>query len=153
MAEKRKYPVVPCPECIGHMKRARANQRRCLTCRLGKNAGWIDGRTAKCKGCGQKYLPWGRPAQWSLCGHCLLEKMAMGFRESVQDECAYHKRDEAECRSGAAGQCTWVYSQHIRICFPCLTDPKHFKENQRVILAKVKMLQEARIGGTVEGKQ
>lgn len=134
------------------MKRARANQRRCLTCRLGKVAAWIDGRTAKCGGCGRKFVPWGRFKQWSLCGTCLLEKMPMGFRESVEAECAHHRKDPATCLTGPHER-TWVYSGDIHICFPCLTDPKHFEENRRVILAKVEKLQSRLNRGTVVPKQ
>jgi hypothetical protein len=75
----------------------------------------------------------------------------MGLRESVEAECAYHRKDPATCRTGSHEQ-VWVYSADLHICFPCLTDPKHFEENRRVILAKVKLLQSRLNSGTVEGK-
>lgn len=142
MAEKRKYKMGTCADCGGPMKMAAKNQKYCTTCRLGRQAAWQDGRTSECPLCGEDFINWsgdkGATAHLS-CGRCFIERAPAGQRESVVGTCGWH--EQGTCHSDTP---TVVYSEHIALCFPCLTDPKKHADNRLAIKAKHRAMVKAR---------
>lgn len=152
--EKREYPTKPCADCGQPAKMANKATRYCGACRLGRQAAWHDGRRQKCATCDRQFIAWSGAKQPGKggdvsCGFCLIERMPLGGREAVLDECAYHA--QGRCLSGDPPHV--VAHGRVQICYPCLHDPEKYEDNKRALVkARRKRLTDGQKSSTVERK-
>lgn len=132
MVVKRKYPEQPCARCGHPMKVAAKNQKFCSTCKLIEWIRWSGARLAPpCPSCERKYIPILGARFMRDCGFCFAAKSIAGLRESEFGACGWLA--QGTCHSGTE---TWLYSEHVKLCFPCLTDPAKYAANRKGILTK-----------------
>lgn len=110
----RTYKTIRCADCGGEAKAPNSRTLYCAFCRLARGVAWQDGRTDRCV-CGREFIAWNGRRSSRYCGQCFIEYAPAGGRESIEGECRLCK---------TTGR---LHSEHLHVCYPCLSNPANYK--------------------------
>jgi hypothetical protein len=103
----------------------------CNVCRLSRNLIHFGVTTTKCAVCGDRFCP--TRAKQVVCPKHY-DRLPGAARHHVEGACRYCKRDPVT-----------LYSDDVRVCIPCLHDPKQRRRLLKGVPAKAAQL---KAGGT-----